>query len=179
MIAESEVRATARLWTAEGFRDDQWRHAEDIDAAPDGTQIILPLESWRALDAGIRRDNVGRIGVMVAPGEVLDPIVPHLPVIPLVALGFPAFSDGRSYSKAELLRSRYGYKGIIRASGDVLIDQIALMLRTGFDQFEVNNETALRRLEADRPGGLPFFYQPAARSAAPGAGYSWRRVPKS
>ena len=65
----------------------------------------------------------------------------------------------------------------MRASGDVLIDQIPLMIRAGFSEFEVSNPTALKRLAEGRLGGIPFHYQPSARPAAPGAGYSWRRLP--
>ncbi len=60
-------------------------------------------------------------------GDALDALLPHLRHLPLVALAFPAFNDGRSYSKAELLRTRHGYRGEIRATGDVPIDQVAQM----------------------------------------------------
>ena len=95
----------------------------------------------------------------------------------MVVLPFPAFNDGRSFSKAELLRRRHGYRGIVRATGDVLIDLIPHMLRTGFDEMVVSNPTALARLREGRVGGLPLHYQPTARPAAPGASYSWRRQP--
>src|SRR5690606_12426030 len=55
----------------------------------------------------------------------------------VVALNFPAFTDGRHYSSARLLRERYGYKGEVRAIGDVLRDQLFLMRRCGFDAFAV------------------------------------------
>ena len=55
----------------------------------------------------------------------------------LVALEFPKFTDGRAYSQARLLRERYGYRGEIRAVGDVLRDQLRFMARSGFDAFEL------------------------------------------
>ncbi|TKT82672.1 DUF934 domain-containing protein [Aquamicrobium sp. LC103] len=168
---------TPRLWTPQGFREDEWRHAESVDALGGNAKVILPLEAFLALDGEARERAAGSVGVQILPGEKLDAIVPHLASLPLVSLAFPAFSDGRSYSKALLLRDRYGYAGIVRAAGDVLIDQIPLMLRTGFSEFEVTNETALRRLEEDRLGGIPFHYQPSARPAQPGVRYSWRRQP--
>ncbi len=166
-----------RLWTPEGFRDDAWQHAETLDGAAGNKAVLLPLAALRTLDAATRKSMAGRLGVVLAPGESVDAIVPLLADLALVALAFPAFSDGRSFSKAELLRSRHGYTGPLRAVGDVLIDQIPHMLRTGFTEFEVKNPTALKRLGERRLGGLPVHYQPTAVSAAPSGGYSWRRKP--
>jgi len=172
------AKMPSRLWTEAGFRDDEWVHVEHAAEALDGNRrAILPLAAYVGLDESVREAAAGRLGVLVAPGEPLDALLPHLAKLPLVALAFPAFNDGRSYSKAELLRSRHGYRGAVRASGDVLIDQMPLMLRTGFTEFEVTNETALRRLVEGRLGGIPFHYQPASKAGTAGAGYSWRRLP--
>lgn len=175
-MSETET-PTTRLWTQDGFREDEWQHAESVEALAGNSRIILPLAAFLALDGAAREAAEGRIGVHVLPAEALDALVPHLAALPLVSLAFPAFNDGRSYSKAELLRGRHGYGGIVRASGDVLLDQIPLMIRTGFSEFEVRNETALRRLEEGRVGGIPFHYQPAAKAGEKSAAYSWRRRP--
>lgn len=175
-MSETEA-AAARLWTEAGFRDDEWTHAEDAAALAGNRRVILPLNAFLALDEEPREAARGRIGVRILPGEAIEAVLPHLADLPLVALAFPAFNDGRSYSKAELLRARHGYKGTVRACGDVLIDQIPLMIRTGFSEFEVTNPTALKRLEEGRLGGIPFHYQPAAKPDPAGAGYSWRRLP--
>lgn len=165
-----------RLWTKDGFADDAWTRVATLEEAGNA-RAILPLGAYVALDEQTRRDGRSRIGVELQPGEQIDAILPFLESLPVVALAFPAFNDGRSYSKAQLLRTRHGYEGEIRATGDVLIDQIPHMLRTGFTAFEVTNPTALARLEAGRVGGLPNHYQPAAVSETAGAAYSWRRVP--
>ncbi|WP_157016271.1 DUF934 domain-containing protein [Mesorhizobium xinjiangense] len=167
----------SRVWTPEGFRDDGWRHAEGAEALEGNGGVILPLAVWKALDPAVREAEKDRIGVLIAPGEDIAEIADALASIPLVALAFPAFNDGRSFSKATLLRSRHGYEGEIRACGDVLIDLIPHMLRTGFDVLEVSNETALARLAEGRIGGLPLYYQPSARPADAGQRYSWRRKP--
>ncbi|MGQ2904460.1 MAG: DUF934 domain-containing protein [Neoaquamicrobium sediminum] len=173
----SETETVTRLWTPDGFREDEWSHAEDAQALAGNQRVILPLAVFLDLDDATRAAAADRIGVHVLPGEALDALLPLLSRVPLISLAFPAFNDGRSYSKAELLRSRHGYGGTIRASGDVLIDQIPLMIRTGFSEFEVTNETALSRLGEGRIGGIPFHYQPAAKAGDAGAGYSWRRRP--
>jgi uncharacterized protein (DUF934 family) len=164
---------TPRLWTQAGFAEDGWTRIASPDEVVPGERQIAPLEIWLTLGGNERAG----LGVHVAPGEALEPLLEHLDEVALISLGFPKFSDGRSFSKAELLRSRYGYEGPIRASGEVLIDQIPHMLRTGFDEFEVSDETALRRLREGRVGGLPHYYQPTAKAAAAGERYSWRRVP--
>ncbi|MGY6707521.1 MAG: DUF934 domain-containing protein [Rhizobiaceae bacterium] len=173
-VTEHVDQPEPALWTRGGFREDAWTRIGSPDEAVPGESQIAPLEVWLALNGNERAG----MGVHLAPGEALDAIVEHLAEIPLISLGFPAFSDGRGFSKAELLRSRHGYEGEIRASGDVLIDQIPHMLRTGFDSFEIVNETALKRLEQGRVGGLPVHYQPTSVQAA-GERYSWRRVPGS
>lgn len=166
-----------RLWTPDGFRDDDWTHGADAEALASNRKVILPLAAFMALEPQDRADVQSRLGVLVAPGEALDPILPFLPVLDLVALAFPAFSDGRSFSKAELLRSRYGYKGALRATDQVLVDQLPHMLRVGFDEFEITSPVLLKRLQAGRVGGLSVYYQPTAREADAGEGYSWRRRP--
>ncbi len=166
-----------RLWTPSGFREDTWTHADSAEALEGNAAVILPLPVWQALDAETKTANRDRIGVLLAPGEPLDAILDALPGLPLVALSFPAFNDGRSFSKAELLRRRHGYEGAVRACGQVLVDQIPHMLRTGFDELEVSHPVALKRLEEGRTGGLELYYQPAARAEEAEGTYSWRRKP--
>jgi uncharacterized protein (DUF934 family) len=77
----------------------------------------------------------------------------------LVALVFPKFKDGRAYSQARLLRERYGYRGELRATGEVLRDQFIFMLRSGFDSFDVRKAS-----DAEAFGAVvkrySVFYQP-------------------
>jgi len=170
---------TSRLWTPSGFRDDDWRRAEDASALAGNGRFILPLVVVANMDPSERRLAKDRLGVLVQPGEALDVLVEFLPDLSLVALAFPVFSDGRSFSKAELLRSRHGFGGALRAVGQVLVDQLPHMLRLGFDEFEVSDPVLLARLERGESGGIALHYQPtAAAAAAPdrGAGYSWRRT---
>jgi len=176
-MSETTAAPAPRIWTKDGFREDDWIHADDTEALAGNNRIIVPLDAFLALEPSAREGARDRIGVLLAPGEALEALVPYLDTLPLVALAFPAFSDGRSYSKAVLLRSRHGYRGTVRAAGDVLIDQIPLMLRTGFDVLEVANEVALSRLSEGRVEGITFRYQPSATEEEAGARYSWRRLP--
>ncbi|WP_367716436.1 DUF934 domain-containing protein [Nitratireductor sp. GISD-1A_MAKvit] len=165
-----------RLWSPEGFRENRWHRAEDAAALKEGGYVILPLAVFLELDDETREGAAERIGVELQPGDALDALLPHLRHLPLVALAFPAFNDGRSYSKAELLRTRHGYRGEIRATGDVLIDQVAHMFRVGFSTLEIVNPYTISQLEAGKEAGIPLYYQPAAKAAAAPGSYAWRRV---
>lgn len=178
-MSETDTPAAPRLWTPQGFREDGWIRAGDISALKGNRRAILPLPVWLELDPQARAAAGGRLAVHLLPGDRLDAILPELGNLALVSLAFPAFNDGRSYSKATLLRSRHGYGGTIRAAGDVLIDQIPLMIRTGFDEFEVTNPATLKRLEENRPGGIAYRYQPASQAEDFCPRYSWRRAPAS
>lgn len=172
----STQAGATRLWTPEGFRDDEWTHADSAEALAGNGRFILPLQVFLGLDPERRNSVRERLGVLLQPGDDLGAIVGLLDQLTLVALAFPAFSDGRSFSKAELLRSRHGFSGPVRATGQVLVDQLPHMLRVGFDEFEISHPVLLRRLENGETGGLDLHYQPAAK-AAPAAGkYSWRRT---
>jgi uncharacterized protein (DUF934 family) len=174
-MSELTEQTATRLWTPEGFRDDEWHRAESADALSGNGRFILPLQVFLELDPEMRKSAKERLGVLLQPGETLEKIVPLLDQLSLVALAFPAFSDGRSFSKGELLRARYGFEGAVRATGQVLIDQLPHMLRLGFNEFEVSHPVLIKRLEAGDTGGIPLYYQPTAKPAAKGGKYSWRR----
>lgn len=76
--------------------------------------------------------------VRIEPGEDARDLLPDLERLSLVEVNFPAYTDGRGYSAARILREA-GYTGELRAVGDVLIDQIAYMRRCGFDSFKPNH----------------------------------------
>lgn len=178
-MTEAIPETKIRLWTSEGFRDDGWIHAEDAGALAGNSRVILPLQAFLDLDPAQRNAAKERLGVSLQPGDQLEAIVDLLDELALVALAFPAFNDGRSFSKAELLRSRHNFEGAVRATGQVLIDQLPHMLRVGFNEFEVSHPVLLKRLEAGQAGGLPLYYQPTAKPAeqpSEGAKYSWRRA---
>jgi uncharacterized protein (DUF934 family) len=72
--------------------------------------------------------------VRIEPGDDARLLIPHLGQLALVEVTFPAFRDGRGYSAARILREA-GFTGEMRAAGDVLVDQVPLMRRCGFDSF--------------------------------------------
>jgi uncharacterized protein (DUF934 family) len=104
-------------------------------ALPDG-KIIVPLNVWLAqADALVERKLP--VGIWLDSNQDAANIAHALSNFAVIAVNFPKFADGRGYSIATLLRSRYGYKGELRAIGDVLRDQLFYMQRVGFDSFTV------------------------------------------
>ena len=109
--------------------------ADDADIPADGA-VLLPAA--RFLDnAEVLSQRVAPIGVIWPNNRDLDDLVPWLGKLAVVALAFPTFRDGRAYSQARLLRERHGFRGELRATGQVLRDQFVFMLRAGFSAFEV------------------------------------------
>ncbi len=165
-----------RLYKDGSFVDEVWRTVGD-DEVPGEGPSILSLKAWLARSV----DGDGRnapLGVRLEAGEMIDPLLPNLDRLALVALAFPKFGDGRAFSKAAILRGQYGFKGEIRAVGDVLWDQLQLMRRCGFDAFAIEHEPTLRALEAGKKPFMDEFYQPghggAEQSADPKRSWAWR-----
>lgn len=163
-----------KIWNAGGFVDnDPWVIETDEIKAGEGARAIVGLDAFLEL---VEHSNESGFGVLVGPADDVTRLGPHLDRIALVAIAFPAFNDGRGFSHATLLRQRLGYQGEVRAVGDVLIDPIPLMLRTGFSSFAVSNPTALARLAENRLPGIAQRYQPTVVASAVAGGFSWRRI---
>ena len=163
------------LWHTGTFAENAWTALVDDQPAPASGAIVVSLARWRKEGASLvsRADPVG---VEVAAGA---DALKHLAEIAdrlLVALHFERFGDGRAFSYAILLRERYGFKGELRAVGDVLLDEIPLMLRCGFTSFEIVNPPTLRALEHGPPPQFLLAYQPGhAPGEAPAGTRPWLR----
>jgi uncharacterized protein (DUF934 family) len=92
----------------------------------------------------------------------------------LLALEFPKFRDGRAYSQARLLREQYGFRGTLRATGDILRDQFNFLVRAGFDSFEVK-KPADARVFAEVLARYSVVYQPGADGRIAGAAAAGER----
>lgn len=119
--------------------EDNWRLVRPDEAGvlpqvPTNTDVIVPLSAWRSADW---RQRTGRTAVWLAPDEDPGLLVSDLDVLPLIAVDFPSFTDGRGYSIGRLLRERYGFSGEMRAVGDVWKDVLHYLWQVGFDAFEL------------------------------------------
>ena len=144
---------------------DPWRHVEDDEAVPPAGDVIVSLARWRA-EADALRSRDARVGVRLQPADEVRDLEPDLEALPLVAISFPKFTDGRGYSQARTLRDQLGYRGELRAVGHVLRDQLFYMHRCGIDAFELAPGKSLTdALEAF--GEFSVTYQAAADDPRP------------
>jgi uncharacterized protein (DUF934 family) len=147
--------------------EDRYVRVADDAPVPDRVPVIVSAKRFLAeADALIRRD--GSLGVSWPNDRRVAELEPWLGHLALVALNFPKFRDGRAYSQARLLRETYGFRGTLRATGDVLRDQFHFLVRAGFDSFEVK-KPADARVFAEVVGRYSIYYQPGADGRAAGS----------
>ena len=134
----------------------------DISDLPD-EQVSVPLNLWLENKSAIKSRS-GKVAVQVGADENPADLLDDLDQIDVIVLPFVNHVDGRGYTHAQLLRSRYGFKGEIRAIGDVKFDQLRFLTRVGCNAFELaegeNLKTALRAFTE-----LQEVYQPATDGA--------------
>ena len=147
--------------------DDRYallREAASLADVPAGTPVIVPLALWLAERDALRAR--GDVGVWLAPAEDPAALTGDIASLPLIAVDFPQFADGRGYSIARLLRDRHGFTGELRAIGDILRDQLYLLAECGFDALALRAD----RSAEDALAGLADFagvYASTARTPAP------------
>lgn len=122
--------------------NDTWRVVRDVEAATALVEVgasaversILPVDVYLSM-RDIHANALRHAGAWIAPEADFEAWAEHLLDAPVIAIDFPSFRDGRGLSIAVMLRTRYGYRGELRAIGDVLRDQLEYMRRCGFDAF--------------------------------------------
>jgi uncharacterized protein (DUF934 family) len=137
---------------------DAFTHlADDAPLPDDGAVLVSSARFLGDPEALLRR--AGKTGVIWPNNRDVDDLVPFLDRIAVVALVFPTFRDGRAYSQARLLRERFGFRGELRATGQVLRDQFVFMLRAGFSAFDVKKQSDAEAF-ANTVKRYSVFYQP-------------------
>ena len=144
--------------------DDIWSFVEDGHELSPGGCVVVSLGRFLSEHDQLLARNHS-IGVRLLNSDDPALLVPFLDQVHLVELQFPKYTDGRALSQSQLLRQRHGFKGEIRATGQVLRDQLRLMIRCGFDAMVIE--------EADAEGVYDYsahefseFYQSAADGSA-------------
>ncbi len=144
---------------------DPWQHVAAGDAVPPAGPVVVPFDVWQAERETLLARNTP-LGVRLPNTRRVADLAADLGRLELIVLEFPKFVDGRAYSQARLLRERYRYKGELRATGDVLRDQLQFMQRCGFDSFEIAAPNAVEIWRA-AVNEIDVFYQPAADDRMP------------
>lgn len=118
---------------------DPWRcigsEAELSGISPLASEhLILSSHLWKAHGPAVAAQGHAT-GVWLGPEDEPEELASALASLPVIAVQFPSFTDGRGYSQGRILRERMGYAGDLRATGDILRDQIYLLHRCGFSSF--------------------------------------------
>ena len=145
--------------------DDPWQLIEAGADIPADGDVIVSLAAWQAR-AAEPASRHGRVGVWLRPDDEPGALADDTATLPVIAVQFPQFADGRGYSIARLLRERYGFKGELRAFGDVLRDQLFYLHRVGFNAFAIKPGKSIE----DALGAFGDFsdaYQSAVDQPAP------------
>lgn len=137
------------------FVADAWTALADEAPVAESARVIVSFtrlqKEWDALAR-----HTGLLGVAAANTVRAEELVPYLSRLALIVLAFPSFTDGRSYSLARQLRLD-GYRGELRATGNLLPDQVQFMLQVGIDTFEVSERFPLEVWQkAARQMGLTY-----------------------
>jgi uncharacterized protein (DUF934 family) len=158
---------------------DRWHTLGGEDGPPVSINaeafLLLDLPQWHAARA--QWPATVPVGLKLANDADVEDVAADLPRFALVALHFPKWTDGRAYSQARLLRSRYRFKGEVRATGEVVVDMVPLLARTGFDAVVLRQgesvEVAERALalfhghyQGDVKDNRPLFAQPPGTADA-------------
>lgn len=144
--------------------DDGWELLPPDAAPPASGDVIVSLKQWNAWSAA-PSERSGSVAMVLHSDERPEQIE-RLERLPLIAIDFPKFGDGRGYTNARLLRERLSYRGELRAVGEVLRDQLFYMHRCGIDSFAL-------KAGKDIEGALSAFddfsvaYQAAADDPRP------------
>jgi uncharacterized protein (DUF934 family) len=134
---------------------------------PQGVPVIVEANRFLA-EAERLLSRQAPVGVLWPNDSRVAALAPWLDRLALVALVFPKFRDGRAYSQARLLRERHGFRGELRATGDVLRDQFLFLIRAGFDALEVKKPADAAAF-AETIGRHSVFYQQSANGWTPAA----------
>jgi uncharacterized protein (DUF934 family) len=144
---------------------DSFVRVSDDEAIPPGVPVIVSAKRFLADPTGIVAHDAP-VGVVWPNDRRVAELEPWLPQLALVALAFPTFRDGRAYSQARLLRERFGFRGELRATGQILRDQFLFLVRAGFDSLEVKKPEDAQAYAAVL-ARYSVFYQAASDGRIP------------
>ena len=140
---------TARILRNSELVDDDWTLVEDgrTDIETGGGKVIVTLARWRAEREALLAAHTA-VAVLVPNTADIEAVYPEIGDRPLIVLQFPTFTDGRALSQAVVLRKRLGFRGELRAVGDVIRDLVFWLGRCGFDSIVPRKDQKLQDCQA-------------------------------
>ncbi len=165
-IAKPGVAVEKNLFKDGAFIADPFRAWAEGDDPASVRYTHVPLKTFLEHRETLLA-NPHPLGLLVSPADKVEDVASDLARFASIAINFPAFGDGRGYSSARLLTERYGYKGELRAVGDVLMDQVPLMRRCGIRAFVVTHPATRKALETGQLTTVNLFYQPVGTTEVP------------
>lgn len=167
----------SEIWKDGSFAADEWAQIADGEDLPSDQPALVSLQRWRQDREALAGRNAA-VGLVLEPDSEWDDIRADLQHIPVVAINFPKYADGRGFSFARLLRDRDGYGGEIRAIGDYFVDQMPYLRRVGIDAFVVSDPQMRKALQAGLWPEVPLYLQPVdENSEVPEGTRPWARRP--
>lgn len=146
--------------------DNTWIRAEvGIELSSLGAEpTLVPLTFWLANKEPLSQ-RISTIGVTLTSTDDPASLAADAQSLPLIDVNFPGFMDGRGFSIGRLLRERHGFKGELRASGQIIRDQLCYLRRCGFNAFSFDDEgmdleACLQSLHDFTDGYQPSVDQP-------------------
>jgi uncharacterized protein (DUF934 family) len=128
--------------------DDNWILAADnLESLPSSGNVLLSTSQWEQFASELDQQQAP-VGVWLAGNEEIPDFIESLLQLPIIAIKFAKFVDGRGYSLARLLRERYHYSGELRAIGDIIRDQLYLLKHSGFNAFQPSQDIDLEQAAA-------------------------------
>ncbi|MCA8865264.1 MULTISPECIES: DUF934 domain-containing protein [unclassified Halomonas] len=144
-VEQTPVHVDHLISNGELAAENAWCVSYDEDTLPEQRPAFVPLSLWQS-----NQEDAELAPLLMSDTELKPELAAELSKALAIAIDFPAFTDGRGYTIARLLRERYGYSGEVRAVGDVLVDQLDYMRRCGFSAMALRDdqhpEDALRAL---------------------------------
>ena len=140
--------------------EDPFTDVSGQETIPAQGAVLVNLDQWQEGRKQLLK-RTDPVGVRLRSDQPPELIAADLESLALVALEFPVFRDGRAYSYARLIREQYRFGGELRAVGDVLLEQLHFMERTGFDAFELQSDDPLGDMTI-ASADFDVWYQPAA-----------------
>lgn len=138
---------------------------DDVTTAVPAGNIIVPLNIWLEQKASLAARS--DIGVWIDSNEEVAELEADIKSLPLIAVNFPVFADGRSFSSARLLRERYEFTGELRAIGNFIRDQLCYLRRCGVNAFQFTDENIDLQVALKSLDDFNEYYQTAVDQPVP------------